>query len=624
MPDKEFVCCPICREKCFLTSDASNLPNAFHLNSFLDLREEIVRIKGSREKCIEHNELLKMHCNDCREPVCNDCLVTNHKHHSYSSIPEAYAKSKEKMEEQGALVNDDIEKFDKVIKKLQMEKTKVTEKAEECKQQVATKVEQLIEILQKSRSRIMEEIGQVTSQKLLHLSAQEDAAQLVMAKLTACQEYIRESVNDWSQIKFLQQNSKVIEKVQVATAEICQEEFEPLERNDLAIIQPSSANPLSICKVRHTICTRETVTIIPSHVSEKSFATLRITSQNKQPFPVPVMAIRGHITNIIGGTSSTEIIQCKVIQLQDKPGEFKLSYTIPKRGLYTLAVSVGGVDIAGSPFSIEVVSRMDNIGKQAVIAFDKLELPFAIAVFQDGSIVVGDRSTNALNLFHPNGKLLNEIKLEETIQGIAISPDDQNILVTAGNRLFKLNTRGERLAVLGFKEPGKAFSHFDAPKGIAVHPNNDMVYVIDSRNHRVQEIRHRDLTRSHTFINYSTKKCLGDPSDIAIDNEGYIYISDRKNHDIKKFSPTNGALVSKIGSKGRKHGSLMEPTSLAILNQELYVGDSGNNRISIFNLVSQKLSYLFPLPFSGDISVAIGHLGYIHVCTSKSGQVLIY
>lgn len=623
MPDKEFVSCPICRDKYFLTSDAFDLPNAFHLNSFLELRQEIVRIKKSHDKCAVHNQHLKTYCADCDTAVCNDCLVKDHMYHTYMSVPVAYAQSKIQMEEKSAIVNEDIEIFDKVVEKLRIEKTKVAEKAEECKNQIAMKMKLLIETLQENHSRLLEEINGVTEQKLLHLTDQENAALLVKAKLVTCQEYINESTNDWTQVKLLEQKTKVLEKVHEATKEIHPQEFEPLEKNDLTIASPPSADPLAICKLRYTIRTDENISTRPSHVSIESFATLKIKSHHNQPFPIPISAVHGHINKI--GDSGSMPIHCNVAQL-DHPGEFKLTYTIPERGLYKLAVSIGGVDILGSPFNIEVISRMENIGRHAISVFDKLKSPFAIKLFQDGCIVAGDRSNNALSLFHENGKLLNEIKFksEEVIRGIAISPDDQHMLVTAGNRLLKVDRRGECLAILGFQEPGKAFSHFNTPKSIAVHPTNGMAYIIDSGNHRVQELRHHNLTRSKTLINDSAKKHLVNASDIAIDNEGYIYIADQKNCNIKKFSPDQGTLVSKIGSKGRKPGCLMEPTSLTILNQELYVGDSGNNRISIFNLANEQFLHSFPIPFPGDISVAVNHHGYIHVCTSQCGQVFVY
>ena len=44
-----------------------------------------------------------------------------------------------------------------------------------------------------------------------------------------------------------------------------------------------------------------------------------------------------------------------------------------------------------------------------------------------------------------------------------------------------------------------------------------------------------------------------------------------------------GEFVWKAGSPGSNHGQLSVPSGIAVVNKLLYVADTGNKRISVFN-----------------------------------------
>ncbi|MGD2245407.1 MAG: NHL repeat-containing protein [Candidatus Aminicenantes bacterium] len=73
------------------------------------------------------------------------------------------------------------------------------------------------------------------------------------------------------------------------------------------------------------------------------------------------------------------------------------------------------------------------------------------------------------------------------------------------------------------------------------------------------------------------------PSDIAIDDQGNIYILDAGNHRIQKFGP-DGKYITTLGNRGQGPGEFFLPLSLDIdPNGYLYVSDPQNQRIQILN-----------------------------------------
>lgn len=71
------------------------------------------------------------------------------------------------------------------------------------------------------------------------------------------------------------------------------------------------------------------------------------------------------------------------------------------------------------------------------------------------------------------------------------------------------------------------------------------------------------------------------PADIAVDEEGNVYVLDSGNHRIQKFDPQGNYLAS-FGRRGQGPGEFQYPQSIDIGAQGLmYVSDSGNQKIQI-------------------------------------------
>jgi tripartite motif-containing protein 71 len=89
------------------------------------------------------------------------------------------------------------------------------------------------------------------------------------------------------------------------------------------------------------------------------------------------------------------------------------------------------------------------------------------------------------------------------------------------------------------------------------------------------------------------------PADVAVDAAGNVWVADKSNHRIQKFSP-NGEYLTKFGSFGAGNGQLSSPAALAIdAKGNIWVADKGNSRIQKFN-ASGEFLLKFGTPGSGD------------------------
>ena len=136
---------------------------------------------------------------------------------------------------------------------------------------------------------------------------------------------------------------------------------------------------------------------------------------------------------------------------------------------------------------------------------------------------------------------------------------------------------------------GTGNSQFTLPTRVATDSSGN-VYVGDTGNHRIQK-----FNSSGTFITKWGATLLGapiagtgdgeftSPEGVATDSSSNVYVADTGNNRIQKFNSTGGFLT-KWGSVGTGTSQFSGPRGVATdSSSNVYVADTGNNRIQKFN-----------------------------------------
>jgi hypothetical protein len=118
-------------------------------------------------------------------------------------------------------------------------------------------------------------------------------------------------------------------------------------------------------------------------------------------------------------------------------------------------------------------------------------------------------------------------------------------------------------------------------------------FVVDSGNNRVQKIREMEILAEGESVTYkylgqfgskgSGNGQLTGPTGIALDpSTGDLAVTDTGNHRVEEFLPA-GTYVAKFGGKGSGDESFEGPQGIAADPAgNLYVADSGNNRVDVW------------------------------------------
>lgn len=94
------------------------------------------------------------------------------------------------------------------------------------------------------------------------------------------------------------------------------------------------------------------------------------------------------------------------------------------------------------------------------------------------------------------------------------------------------------------------------------------------------------------------------PRDVAVDDNGNIFVADSDNYRIQKFD-SNGNYLAQWGSQGTGNGQFGTPTCIEYApDGYLYVGDWGNNRVQIFDTIGNYVDQFATIGGPGDSFIA--------------------
>ena len=196
-------------------------------------------------------------------------------------------------------------------------------------------------------------------------------------------------------------------------------------------------------------------------------------------------------------------------------------------------------------------------------------------------------------------------------------------------------------SVQGFDEACGLDAEFDSPAGVAIDDDGN-VYIADTGNHSIRKIASDGScsllagTGIAGFQNGDGSVAQFDsPEGIAVDASGNVYVADTQNHRIRKIASDGtvstvagfgeAAFTNGVGSAARFN----EPTDVAVdAEGNLYVADSGNVMIRKIDLSTSDnevstVSELAGLYVTSRIQgLAVDTEGAIYIAEPVNGEVL--
>jgi len=253
---------------------------------------------------------------------------------------------------------------------------------------------------------------------------------------------------------------------------------------------------------------------------------------------------------------------------------------------YAIAAADGLVAVADPGLRVVHLFDMKNEKYRAIdeVADEPFASPVGVA-FGPDRIYVADSTLGKVFILDRQGGYRGAITGLQRPTGIAYHAGSNRLFVadTLGHKIVAFDADGTRL--LSFGSRGSANGTFNYPSHLTVHGN--ILYVNDTMNFRVQAFDiDGDFLLSFGKVGDGSGN-FAQPKGVSTDSAGNIYVVDAIFDGVQIFDDKGHFLLS-FGKQGNLAGEFWLPTGIFIAQDKIFVADSYNERIQVFEFIGAK------------------------------------
>ena len=207
--------------------------------------------------------------------------------------------------------------------------------------------------------------------------------------------------------------------------------------------------------------------------------------------------------------------------------------------------------------------------------------PVGVAI-GGNQIYISDSRLGKIFVFTEEGEFVRTIESLERPTGLYFDNKNKKLYVsdTLNHKVVIYNDKGRELSSFGQREQKKG--DFNFPSHLTL--DNDTLYVNDAMNFRIQSFDLDGKYISSFGKHGDASGYFSQPKGIGVDSKGHIYVVDAIFHRVQIFD-NQGRYLMAFGSQGSKAGEFWLPSGLFIDQDKIYVADSYNRRVQVFQYV---------------------------------------
>lgn len=259
--------------------------------------------------------------------------------------------------------------------------------------------------------------------------------------------------------------------------------------------------------------------------------------------------------------------------------------------------------------------------------------PYGIAIDSKGLVYVADPRVGAVFIFNTETREVHLIRNGRDAKFGMINC----VAIDDGDRLFVSDGKLRRVLVFdaNHKVQGVVDEGMQDPVGLAIDTENRLLYVVDTQQDQVlvydadsyKLLRRIGTGGKNHFL--TSPGDFGAPSNVALDKDGNVYVSDTMNNRVEIFD-ADGNFISLFGKHGDGPGYLARPKGIAVDGDgHIWVVDQMQDRVQVFNREGQLLTYFgehgnYPGQFASAAGIAIDKQNRVFVTDQYPGRLQMF
>ena len=617
----------------------------FDINEVKARAPEIVISERQPLTCEKHPTMdLRLYCKTCPKLICADCTVKCHRFqdgHEYDLVDDVFEDHKNELESSLEPLGENLGKVDQALNDFGTLDTAIDTQRDKIEASIREEIQELKKLLDQRQAELLGSLNRQAQGKHQLIARQIKEAKIMQAKMSSCLQYAKSGLSLRSSTKsdVLRIKAPVLKRIEEITAEFDPNTLQPRTEADVELVTDAEA--------RKT-CQEFGKVVYDPISAEKSYCTGIGVDFAMKGVPTKVEVHPKTKRNEISEGDfqlKTKLVHIKTgatfkCDTTHTNGRHTISYQPVNRGRHSLHIGLNGSHIQGSPFPVAVILSPESFHNQPerVVTIEDSGL-YGVTVNSEGKVIVTERDNRCISVLN----LREDVKFSfgndrmkhgflRYPSGVAVDHED-NIYVVDGykirqlpltsDHIVKFNSNGEFVAIAGGGD-----LQFSRPVGICFNKIDNLLYVCDQENHRIQV-----LTTDLAFVRSFGKKGTGDgqfdcPMNLAFDSNNNLYVTDSKNDRVQVFTST-GEFVRAFSEKGDEK-VLARPNAIAIDSSDVvYVSEDLLQCVSLFRSQGKYFASFGTEvanggPFTAITGLCIDGDDRIHVSDSLTNKLQIF
>jgi DNA-binding beta-propeller fold protein YncE len=259
--------------------------------------------------------------------------------------------------------------------------------------------------------------------------------------------------------------------------------------------------------------------------------------------------------------------------------------------------------------------------------------PYGIAIDSQGLVYVADQKVGAVFIFNTETRDVQLIRngVEAhfgLINGIAIDDD---------GRLFVSDGKFHKVLIFNAKHEveSQISEGLVDPVGLAIDTQNRVLYVVDTQQDQViaydadsLKLLRRIGTAGKTHY-LTTPGDFAAPSNVAVDKDGNVYVTDTLNNRVEVFD-ADGNFLSQFGKHCDGPGCFARPKGIAVdCDGHVWVADAFLDAVQVFNRDGELMGYMgghgdYPGQFAALVGIAIDKQNRVFTTEQYPGRMQMF
>ena len=443
----KFIC-----EECVKSHLRMNMFAGHVVSTLEELKQggmkEVSVVDTPAQKCPDHDEPLKIFCFDCKQLICRDCVIFEHAGHKSAYVKKAVPETRKKLAVHLSPLKNLLPDLSTAVNQVRATKQEIQAEGKLVEKQVNAKFQELHDILEKCKARVLQKAHDIVERKIEKLTVQEKGLDLSVGCVQSLVDFVERTLENASDEELITMQEQVVSRVDAEVVKRGKEaaSADPVEKADFGVEVFVSEDLKKLCENNVVVYEDNVYTIGErtriAEVETPSRLTLHFAKEVRKP-----PTIQASLKSLVDQTS----LQLEAVPV--KKGVYSIEYIPKVRGRHHLLISVDGRPITGSPFSVFVRIPPTKLDKPV----RKIQgvNPWFLTMNSSNEVIVSDCGRDVV-IMNKQGERLRSISKTQhglkSVRGVAVDKDDSiYVSDSLNNCVYKFNKNGELLERVGKK-----------------------------------------------------------------------------------------------------------------------------------------------------------------------------